>query len=141
MQRVPLRLQGRKPSKLDFEPQTLGQHIMRRRLVLGLTQKQLGAKLGVTNDTVRNWERGRAQPLVTQMRGILEFLGHDPSPRPQSLPERLCALRRALGWSIRTAAAAVGADPFTWFGWEHGKPIRSPQHRTAVARLCKKVGL
>ena len=31
----------------------------------GLTQEALAAKLGVTDHTVRNWEKGRAEPRLT----------------------------------------------------------------------------
>ncbi|MHB8230736.1 MAG: helix-turn-helix transcriptional regulator, partial [Vulcanimicrobiaceae bacterium] len=56
MQTVPLRLRAVRQRETDFEPQTLGEHIRKRRLMLKLTQKQAGARLGVTPWTVHNWE-------------------------------------------------------------------------------------
>lgn len=37
--------------------------ILQARLDLGLTQKQLAAKLGVTDHTVANWETGRVRGI------------------------------------------------------------------------------
>src|SRR3990167_3741304 len=46
------------PKPWEFEPKTLGEHIKRRRLELGLEQKDVAKQLGVTTDTVLNWEKG-----------------------------------------------------------------------------------
>ena len=37
---VPVTLKGLIPKKTDFEPKTLGEHVRKRRLDLGLNQKQ-----------------------------------------------------------------------------------------------------
>lgn len=42
----------------DFEPKTLGEHIKKRRFMEGLFLEQLAARLGVTESTVINWEKG-----------------------------------------------------------------------------------
>lgn len=53
-QRVPITLKALKPKETDFEPQTLGEHVRRRRLELGLTQRQAAERLGVSPWTVLN---------------------------------------------------------------------------------------
>ena len=58
LQSVPLRLRGPKPREDDFEPQTFGEHVRKRRLVLGRTKKRVAAQLGVTGATVSHWESG-----------------------------------------------------------------------------------
>jgi DNA-binding XRE family transcriptional regulator len=62
--------------ELTREPVTLGDHLRRRRLVLGLYQKEVAALLGVATSTIWNWEHGwaigrRFIPRINQ------FLGHD----------------------------------------------------------------
>jgi transcriptional regulator with XRE-family HTH domain len=65
----------RKP--FDFEPQTLGERIKKRRLELGLSQKQTGKVLGVTSFTVLNWEKGKTGPRGESMAKIMGFLFAD----------------------------------------------------------------
>lgn len=38
-----------------------------------LTQEQLGEILGVTGATVNNWEHGRSEPTISQLRKISEL--------------------------------------------------------------------
>ena len=59
-------------------PRTLGEHIRKRRLDLGLTQKELASALGVDQWTVINWEvRGRT-PAPQVMPRVVQFLGYLP---------------------------------------------------------------
>ncbi|MFK5925465.1 MAG: helix-turn-helix transcriptional regulator [Desulfuromusa sp.] len=46
--------------EFTHEPVTLGDHLRQRRIELGLYQKDVAAKLGVTTSTVWNWEYGWA---------------------------------------------------------------------------------
>jgi transcriptional regulator with XRE-family HTH domain len=133
---VPLRLKAPKPTATDFEPRTLGEHIKRRRLMLKMTKRQAAVRLGVGPETVRHWESGETNsPSVVRIPAILEFLCYDPFVEPGSIPDRLRAMRRRSGWSIRKAAAYLGVDPTTWGDWEHGKVILFRTHRVLVARL------
>lgn len=113
----------------------MGEHIRRRRLKIGLTQKEAAGKLGVNPWTILNWEKGRTKPPIAAVPAIMGFLGYDPFPQPKTLPQRLLAKRRAMGWSIKEAAEVVGADPASWGNWERGHTILYRQHRARVARL------
>jgi DNA-binding XRE family transcriptional regulator len=55
-------LKCRKPKDYMDNPQTLGEHIRKRRRELGLTLKEAGRILGVTDYTVINWEHHRTGP-------------------------------------------------------------------------------
>ena len=109
-------------------PKTFGERIWKRRRELGLTQKELAYKLGVSAWTVLNWETGKTAPIDSDMAGVIAFLGTDPLPVSPTLAGRLRALRRANCWSIRRAAQEVGVDPNTWSGWEKGNPIVHRKH-------------
>ncbi len=50
----------------------------KRRLDLGLLQKEVAQELGVTKDTVRNWEAGRTRPARLFLCRIVGFLGYSP---------------------------------------------------------------
>jgi DNA-binding transcriptional regulator YiaG len=77
---VQIRLVAARPKPYPEHPQTLAEHIKRRRLELGLTRKQAAERLSVDPLSVSTWETGRRQPLIRSMPAILEFLGYDPFP-------------------------------------------------------------
>jgi len=54
---------------------------------------------------------------------IIEFLGYDPYPAPQSLGERLAAIRKSLGMPRVRPAEMIGIDEGTLLRIERGKPI------------------
>ena len=45
------------------------------RVNANLTQRELAEKLNVTIDTVLNWENGRSEPKLSQLRQISELSG------------------------------------------------------------------
>ena len=99
-------------------PKTLGQHIRKRRLDTGLYQADLAQKLGVDNQTIRNWESSRTSPTARHMPQILAFLGYNPTPVPDNLAERLNQYRQINGLSQRQLAAQLGVDPSSILAWE-----------------------
>ncbi len=129
-------LKSLRKKAFDFEPQSLGEHIKRRRLMMGMTQEEAGERMGVTEFTVINWETGLRKPAVKHMPAIVRFVGYDPAPRlPVTIPERLAAKRRELGWSQKVAARRLGVDPCTWSSWEAGGTILLITHRRLIARF------
>jgi transcriptional regulator with XRE-family HTH domain len=111
-------LKARKAKATDFEPLGFGDHIRKRRLELHLTQEQAAQRLGSSWRTVFNWENGKTKPAVESIPAIIEFLGYNPFLAAVALPDRLAALRRANGWTIRQAAEHIGVDQGTWGRWE-----------------------
>ena len=65
-----------------------------------------------------NWEKGKRQSPVKFMPAILSFLRYDPFSQPKTLSERMLALRRANGWTIKQTARQLGIDEETWGRWE-----------------------
>lgn len=45
------------------------------RVNAGLTQKELAEKLGVSNTTIVNWEKGKTEPTYPQLIKISELSG------------------------------------------------------------------
>lgn len=102
---------------------------------MALSHRQAASRLGVNPRTVLNWEKSHTEPPIEAIPAILRFLGYDPFPDPQNLPERLLAKRRVMGWSIKEAARQLRVDPGTWSDWERGETILYRKHRVLVARL------
>ena len=132
---MPITLKCLKSKEPALEPETLGEHVKRSRLEREISRREAALLLGVTPWTVFNWEKGRTDPAIEAMPAIIRFLGYDPSPAPRSLPERLLAKRRAMGWSIQNAAKTVAVDPGVWSDWERGGVILFRANRRQVARL------
>jgi transcriptional regulator with XRE-family HTH domain len=120
---LPVTLKCLKPNETDFEPKTLGEHLRKRRLELRLTQREAATRLGETAITVLHWEKGQTEPPIETMPRILSFLGYDPFPQPETLSERLRAMRRANAWTIKEAARHLGVDEGTWGRWERSAYI------------------
>ena len=57
---------------------TFGDHISKKRLDDGITQKCLAKQLGVSVDAIRDWEKGRTKPCEDYKLKIIGFLNYDP---------------------------------------------------------------
>ena len=91
--------------------QKAAQSLAAQRRQLGLLQREAAERLGVSTDTVVNWETGRTEPVPAQFRPLVAFLGYDPTPEPKNLSERLAAKQRRLGASLAQVARYLGWDP------------------------------
>ena len=133
---VPVTFKCLKPQETDFEPETLGEHVKKKRLLLRLTQKVTAHRLKVSQSSIIHWEHGDFQPSrVTTVYRIIEFLGYDPLPKGETIPERLRQKRRELGWGQRELATHFGVDRCTVTAWEGGGTIMNKAHRRMVARF------
>jgi DNA-binding XRE family transcriptional regulator len=90
-----------KDSAYPVELKTLGDHLRKRRLDLGLMQQAVANRLGVTACTVKNWELGHASPETRHLPAIESFLVYQPFEPGRSFSETLRPrfLRRAAGLS------------------------------------------
>ena len=121
--------------RIPTQPQTIGDHIRRRRLVLKLTQKDVAEQLGVEKCSVFNWEANMSQPEIRYTPAIIRFLGYNPLPEPKSLAERLIRQRTTMGLSQKEAARAIGVDQGTLARWERGEREPHAAHTEAVERF------
>jgi len=103
------------------DPQIIGDHLKKRRYELGLRQKDVAAQLQINEFTMSGWENNKKVPGVRYIPRIIEFLGYDPFPAPQSLAERLLATRRSLGLSRQRMARRLSVDEATLARWEKGE--------------------
>jgi DNA-binding transcriptional regulator YiaG len=59
-------------------PQTIGEHVHKRRKELGLHQWQLAKLLGVWRATLCSWEANHYEPAGKARRRVVAWLGFDP---------------------------------------------------------------
>ena len=136
---VPVTLKALKPKDIEAEPKTLGEHLKRWRLQIGLSQKEAAATLGVSEFTLINWEGNVTTPAVRFFSDIVRFLRYDPNPAPTTFAEQLQAKRRELGWSIKQAAMDLGVDERTWAKWESGSIVRQERHHALITAHIKAI--
>ena len=118
-------LKSLKPVSYEREPQTLAQHLKKRRLDLGLRQRDVQALFKLDKETYATWEKGRCQPSMRHWPGIIAFLGYDPTLKPVTLGERLRAYRRRHGMSRKALAAKMEVNEATLWRWESGERVPS----------------
>ncbi len=59
-----VRLTALKSTPYPREPRTIGDHLKKRRCELGLRQIDAGKQIGVTADTILNWETNACPPSI-----------------------------------------------------------------------------
>ena len=137
-------LRGRKTLPgVPEHPRAWGEHLKRRRLTLGLRQREVAARLGVTTKTYANWEWGVSQRAALRLLpAVIRFLGYDPRPVPETFPERLRFAREGRGLSVQGLAALLGMVPSTILAWEKGsrRPGRIGKTARAVAAFLAEDG-
>ena len=137
-------LSARKPLDPAYpkELKTLGDHLRKRRVDLGLHQRDVGQRLGIDVQSVRNWEGHRSNPKTYLIPRIYDFLGYAPLEPTGSLAEMLRTYRRAAGLSKKRLAKLARIDETTLGLWERGE-ARRPMPATVrrLRRFFKRLGM
>ncbi|MCL4476292.1 MAG: helix-turn-helix domain-containing protein [Nitrospirae bacterium] len=108
------------PKGHPVEPRFLGEHIRKRRLGLGLLQIEVTATIGVSENTVSNWEHG-TEPELIHIPAVLAFLGYVPWECPGDPVDRLAHFKKVKGLSLRRLGAQMGRDPEQLEDWLSGR--------------------
>ena len=132
-----LRAPKPRPSRYPKEINTLGDHIRSRRLDLDLFQSDVAEQIGVDTTTICNWEGNTSLPAIRYLPAIIQFLGYDPQPSLDSIPDRLASARRTLGLSQRKMAEKLGIDPGTLQGWEAGRHQPTGKSLEIIGRILQ----
>lgn len=116
----------------------LGDHLLKRRLDLGLTRKAAAAQMGLDPESLENWEKGRTPPAVRFFPKLIELLGYNPLPEPRTRGEAIARERTSRGFSRKALAEVVGVDEATVRRLEIDRP------RTAIRPMkmvCQFLGV
>lgn len=114
------------PKGYPVHVKTIGEHIRKRRLDLGLLQIEVAKMIGVTESTVWNWEHG-TEPELRYMPRIIEFLGYVPFECPDDPIEKLRYFKKVKGMTYERLGELMGRDPEQITDWISGR-----------VRPCKK---
>jgi DNA-binding XRE family transcriptional regulator len=107
------RLRSARPLDREYptELRTIGDHIRKRRLDLGLLQREVALRIGVDKTTVYNWEAGRATPSLRGLPAVIWFLGYDPADPEATPEERTRPLGKSRAAFDSTCPASQGPSP------------------------------
>lgn len=103
-------------------PQTLGDHLRNRRLLLGLRQEDVAKQFDTQREVYERWERDERQPVVSEWPGIFSFLGYYPGGG-ETPAELVLKARRCQGMDQKRLARRVGVIHQRLRRWEHGEDI------------------
>lgn len=102
----------------------IGDHIKSKRLDLRLTQKEIAEIIGVTPETVLNWEQGHiTEPTLKHWPHIIRFLGYCPYVPCPTLSEKIAIWRKMEGIGSRQLAKEFGVDQRTYLKFESKEPL------------------
>jgi transcriptional regulator with XRE-family HTH domain len=121
MDGVNARLRCAKPEIAALEGSSLGKQLYRRRRELGLIRREAASLIGCSWKSLLWWERDERTPTPPMYPAIIKFLGYEPWPVPETLPEKLKAERLRRGLGIKEAAKVIGVDECTLWWWESGR--------------------
>ena len=117
--------------EITREPATLGDHLRRRRIELGLYQKDVAARLDVTTPTVWNWENKGSVDLRFTPR-VIEFLGYNPISQPEDLLEKLAWYKQVNGLTLEQLGVEMERDPEQLADWLSGRHKPCQRNREEI---------
>ncbi len=120
-----LALTGPKPPPPGYPgaPKTIGDHLRKRRLDLGLTQGEVAELMGVHPSTIGVWERSQRRAPFRYGARITRFLGYAPLPPGRALAGRLRFYRWAYGLTQDQLGEALGVKRGTIGRWEQRRGL------------------
>jgi len=117
--------------RADVPEGTLGAAFRTRRRTLGLEQREVAEKLGISHATYRGWEVNRSMPTLKNLPRAIAFLGYDWRATSNSFGESLRLKRTRRGWSLHDLARRACVDWTTIRAWERDE--RRPTSRALAA--------
>jgi transcriptional regulator with XRE-family HTH domain len=117
---------------------SIGDHLLRRRLDLGLTRKDAARQLRADPTSLKNWERGNTEVKPWFYPAIIQFLEYNPLPEGQTRGRQIERERMTRGWSRKRLAREAGVDEGTVTRLEADRPGTA---RKPAAAICKALGV
>jgi len=127
------------PIKAPVNPQTLGEHIRKRRIELRLFQKDLAAIFNVSEDCITYWENNRSEPQIQYYPPIFGFLGYCPFEFDETtFRGRLKAYKWRNGLSNTKLGKLLDIHGSTILAWENGKSQPQQKHLEKLEMMLQE---
>lgn len=114
-------------------PKTLGNHLLNRRLSLGLRQEDVASRLGTQREVYERWEQDKRLPVVSEWPGLIEFLGSYPDLDLGGNP--ILKARRLLGLTQKELARKLHIDDDRLRQLEQGISVDDSQIEKRISTL------
>jgi DNA-binding transcriptional regulator YiaG len=127
-----------KPLKQSYpdNPQSVGEHIRKKRIDSNKTQLEVAIISGVDEDTITGWELGRYVPQVHWYPAVITYLGYYPfDHETETIAGKLLQVRYCNGWSCKEFAKVLGVDTATVRRWELRKSVVQPKSHQKIIKL------
>lgn len=116
----------------------LGDHLLKRRLDLGLSRKAAAAEMQLDPESLENWEKNKTTPAARFFPALIKFLGYVPLPEPGTRGEAIARERICRGLSRKALAKLAGVDEATVRRLEANRPKTAVRPTQAV---CQFLGI
>ena len=130
------------PSVLyPIDPETLGDHIRKKRMDLGLLQRDLAEIIGVNECTIHNWECSHSRPHGLMIPKIIRFLEYNPftndsrSGYPlylETFGDHLLKKRLDEGITQNNLAQKMGVSVDAIRDWEKGRTVPQTENMVRI---------
>jgi DNA-binding XRE family transcriptional regulator len=105
-------------------PKTIGEHIKKRRMDLGLYQADVARQFKISEDCVCYWENECSHPHLKYYPLIIAFLGYYPfDHETTTFGGKIRRYKYEHGLSNEKLAKELGVDETTVANWERNKRV------------------
>jgi transcriptional regulator with XRE-family HTH domain len=120
---------GEQSEEIVWSPR-LGAHLEASRVHAGLRRMDLASQLGVSEETIRLWEKGAVQPSAERLARLIALVALEtaewpaqsgPSPDLPPLARRLRNERDGRGLTQAAVVKLLDVPQATYAGWETGR--------------------
>lgn len=132
--RTAVRLRKLVQKGFKIRPETVGQQLRSRRLVLNLTQAQTAERLNTLREHYERWERDEVAPTASFWPRLIGFLGSYPGA-VQTPADQVLMARRIMGLSQFAFGRRIQVIAKDVREWEHGVAEPSPAMLAKVQQL------
>lgn len=124
----------------EDDPQTIGEHIRKKRVESKLLQREVAVQLNVSEDTLTYWENERTLPQIHHFPAIISFLGYYPlDHETESLGGKLRQIRHCLGLNVKQCAVMLQVSIDAVKRWECGKPVAYQSTRQLIETVWESL--
>lgn len=116
-------------------PQTLGEHLKKRRVGQNLRQVDVAKVLGANTWTYITWEKHKAEPTGKFVPRIIKWLGYDPFPVGKTFGEKLRWKRKKAGLTRQGLANQLGLNYGSVEQWERDICRPLPENLRELERV------
>ncbi|MDN3581894.1 helix-turn-helix transcriptional regulator [Mucilaginibacter flavus] len=124
----------------EDDPQTIGEHIRKKRIKNNLLQREVAIILMVSEDTLTYWENERSHPQIHHYPAIISFLGYYPlDHETESFGGKLKQIRYFHGLTFKECARRLSVSVDAAKRWEQGKPIANAMYKNLILSAWRKL--